>query len=44
MQILSAAIDHAFVRLGFTSATGNQKEVLSEFVDDVIIVVNLHCD
>ena len=27
MQVLSAAIDRAFVRLGFTS-TGNQKEVM----------------
>ena len=44
MQVLSTAIDHAFIRLGFTSATDIQKEVLSEFVDDVIIVVNLHCD
>ena len=32
MQVLCAAIDHAFVRLGFTSATDNQKEVLSEFI------------
>ena len=32
MQVLSAAIDYAFVRIGFTSATDNQKEVLSEFV------------
>ena len=32
MQVLSAAIDHPFVSLGFTSATDYQKEVLSEFV------------
>ena len=25
MQVLSVAIDHAFVRLGFTSATGSWK-------------------
>ena len=31
-QVLGAPIDHAFVRLGFASATDNQKEVLSEFV------------
>ena len=35
MQALSKGIDHAFVRLDFTGATDNQKEVLSyvsEFV------------
>ena len=32
MQALSVAVNHAFVRLGFTSATENQKEVLSEYV------------
>ena len=32
MQVLSMGIDLTFVRLGFTSATDNQKEVLSEFV------------
>ena len=32
MQVLDVAIDHAFVWLGFTSVTDNQKEVLSKFV------------
>ena len=32
MQVFGVAINHAFVRVGFTSATDKQKEVLSEFV------------
>ena len=32
MQALNVVIYHGFVKLGFISATDNQKEVLSEFV------------
>ena len=32
VQVFGVAIDNAFVKLGFTIATDNQKEVLSEYV------------